>query len=203
MTRRSASMMRICQAAAIHFAKDGYHGTSLNDIATTVGIRKPSLYAHFKSKDELFILVLNDALAEETEFVRQCFSEPLLDEQVGFRYFLYMKQHYAKSVALQFLLQTAYLPPSHLRHRVNRGYRDYLQHLQQQFTHQLSQQTAYAHLLETDKEYFSQAYLGIIDSLHVELIYTDDVMDLEGVFEKRQQAMWRLLQESLRLCISS
>jgi AcrR family transcriptional regulator len=45
------------------FAKLGYDGTSVQQIADAVGIRKPSLLYHFKSKDELRENVLAEMLA--------------------------------------------------------------------------------------------------------------------------------------------
>lgn len=52
------SLDRINQEALILFAVRGFYGTSLSMIANAVGIRKSSIYAHFSSKDELFLSVV-------------------------------------------------------------------------------------------------------------------------------------------------
>jgi AcrR family transcriptional regulator len=36
------------------FARQGYHGTSMNDVALAAGVTKPVLYQHFGSKRELY-----------------------------------------------------------------------------------------------------------------------------------------------------
>lgn len=40
------------------FARNGYHDTSMNALASEAGITKPVLYQHFESKHELFAQVL-------------------------------------------------------------------------------------------------------------------------------------------------
>ncbi len=43
----------IVTAAATMFDREGYSNTSMDDIAKTVGIAKPTLYHYFRSKDEI------------------------------------------------------------------------------------------------------------------------------------------------------
>lgn len=45
---------KIIDNAITLFAKKGYYGTTLGDIANQVNLKKASLYHHFRSKDEIF-----------------------------------------------------------------------------------------------------------------------------------------------------
>ena len=55
------------------FANRGFHPTSMNDIADAAGVTKPVLYQHFRSKRQLYLVLLDDvggqllaAIAEAT-----------------------------------------------------------------------------------------------------------------------------------------
>jgi AcrR family transcriptional regulator len=55
---------KIKTAALRLFAQNGYDAAPLSEIAKEVGIKTPSLYAHFSSKEDLFRAVFEDVLNE-------------------------------------------------------------------------------------------------------------------------------------------
>lgn len=63
------------------FAQKGFDGTSVQEVAEAVGIRKPSLLYHFASKDELRKAVLDDVLARWSDVLPRIFLQATRDEQ--------------------------------------------------------------------------------------------------------------------------
>jgi AcrR family transcriptional regulator len=65
-----ATRQRILETAAALFAKRGFYGTSTREIADEVGIRQPSLFHHFESKQRLLAELLDRDLRPALERIR-------------------------------------------------------------------------------------------------------------------------------------
>ncbi|GAA2907117.1 AcrR family transcriptional regulator [Microbacterium keratanolyticum] len=59
---------RILAEARTLFARKGYAETSLREIAEAVGIKTPSLYAHFSNKESLYQAVYAEVIVDHTAF---------------------------------------------------------------------------------------------------------------------------------------
>lgn len=62
------SRARILAEARTVFARKGYAEASLREIAEAVGIKTPSLYAHFPSKEALYEAVYAEVVVDHTAF---------------------------------------------------------------------------------------------------------------------------------------
>ncbi|HMM22284.1 MAG TPA: TetR/AcrR family transcriptional regulator [Selenomonadales bacterium] len=66
---------RLQEIALRFFADKGYDGTSLADIAGAIGIKKPSIYAHYSSKLDLFLAVADTALHDYRQSWRRALDK--------------------------------------------------------------------------------------------------------------------------------
>ena len=69
------SSNKIIEKAIYSFSMNGYDGTSISNIAELVGIKKSTIYSHFKSKDEIFEKATEVSFKTETDFVIDYFSK--------------------------------------------------------------------------------------------------------------------------------
>jgi AcrR family transcriptional regulator len=63
--RRAMTRQHLLEAAAIVFARDGFHSSSLDAVAAFAGFTKGAVYSNFKSKDDLFLALLDDRIERQ------------------------------------------------------------------------------------------------------------------------------------------
>ncbi|ARJ43986.1 hypothetical protein B1H58_19320 [Pantoea alhagi] len=178
----SSAAQKVSDAAVTHFAERGFESASLKEIAEAAGIRKATIYSHFKNKDELFLHAFSGSIEVEGAFVSSCFDA---DTEAGERYLARVASRYSTSEHLRLMLRTAFIPPGGLREQVSLGYEKFISHIRARFVAKLQQNSS-------DAELLAEAYIGIIDSVHVELLYASP-----AAAERRRKALWHILHAAV------
>jgi AcrR family transcriptional regulator len=62
--KRSDARWRLVVSASSAFARRGFHGASLTDIATEAGVTTGSIYSHFRDKEDLFAAVVENLASD-------------------------------------------------------------------------------------------------------------------------------------------
>jgi AcrR family transcriptional regulator len=165
---------RIKVVALNHFTENGYEGTSMAQIADNVGIKKQSIYTHFKGKDELFLQVCSDVFAEELKFVSNYIennaNQPI--EDFLFHFLLSYKDRYEKNDYTKFWLRISFFPPIHLYEQVMSYAYEYLDQLEELLV-QIFQKAMEEGKISSaiGSERAAAAFLGVLDGIFVEMLY--------------------------------
>ena len=69
--RRAMTRQHLLDAAGIVFARNGFHGSTLKEVATAAGFSKGAVYSNFKSKDDLFLALLDERIQRQFAIVAE------------------------------------------------------------------------------------------------------------------------------------
>jgi AcrR family transcriptional regulator len=72
--RRELTRTALMDAAAEVFARRGFSGASLEEIAETAGFSRGAIYKNFESKEELFLAVLDRRIEDQLKGFSQAFE---------------------------------------------------------------------------------------------------------------------------------
>ncbi|HPC84012.1 MAG TPA: TetR/AcrR family transcriptional regulator [Thermoanaerobaculaceae bacterium] len=64
--------MRLLEAAIRIFNQKGYAATAVREIVEAAGVTKPALYYYFRSKEGIYLAILEEAHARFTAFLEAC-----------------------------------------------------------------------------------------------------------------------------------
>ncbi|MEY9869629.1 AcrR family transcriptional regulator [Peribacillus sp. B2I2] len=166
----------IKKAALKYFSIHGYEGTSLSQIAEEVGIRKQSIYSHFKGKDDLFLSVLKDAKEMELSSYVEYFkmmrnSDP---EETLYGFLEEMIKMFQEVESLKFWLRMGFFPPTHLYNEIQKETDD-IQVQQEALMEEIFRSWLSEGALNTgNARTLTLAYSGVIVAIMVELVYADN-----------------------------
>ncbi len=73
--RRRQTRDYLLQAAAQVFAEQGYHGTSLDEVAAVAGFTKGAVYSNFKNKEDLFLALIEASYTREMTALKETLEE--------------------------------------------------------------------------------------------------------------------------------
>ncbi|HSO94909.1 MAG TPA: TetR/AcrR family transcriptional regulator [Acidimicrobiia bacterium] len=79
--RRAMTRQHLLDAAAVVFAKNGFHGSTLDEVAATAGFTKGAVYSNFKSKDDLFLALLDERINREFAVFSDVLEQGRLEDQ--------------------------------------------------------------------------------------------------------------------------
>lgn len=68
--KKAATRSRLIDAAAAVFARKGFHGASVDDVAAEAGLTIGALYWHFGGKHELFLALVDQRVARRVGEIR-------------------------------------------------------------------------------------------------------------------------------------
>jgi AcrR family transcriptional regulator len=164
------TIKQIKKIALQEFIEKGYEGTSLSDIAQGVGIKKQSIYSHFKNKDEVFLTVTKQVISEEIDFLNDFFNRkyPNIQDQLkGFISELEKKYTQNEESNMKFMLRMAYMPPLHLKEEVISSFNLYFLKLEYLVNAAFSNEL----ILTRETNNATLSFMTMLDGLLVALIY--------------------------------
>lgn len=91
--RKKETRQLLLESAVEIFAKLGFHGASVDKIAENAGFSKGAVYAHFHSKEELFLAILEQQMKLHVDNIHQ-----VIEQQHSFSHFIETMDEYFLSV---------------------------------------------------------------------------------------------------------
>ncbi|GED15826.1 TetR family transcriptional regulator [Aneurinibacillus migulanus] len=183
----------IKEAALKYFTIHGYEGASLSLIAEEVGMKKQSIYAHFKGKDDLFLQVLRDAKETELSSKLQYFSKigSQNPEKDLYGFLQLVIDLFQKNEQLKFWLRMSFFPPAHLAKAIEKEIIDIEEKVQAVLENKFQDWIDAKVIVKDAAKTPTFAFLGVVDSIMLELVYGNDEKRLKDKLEASWTVFWR------------
>lgn len=161
---------KIRESALRRFADQGYAATSLSEIAADSGIKKPSLYTYYSSKQAMFLELMTMSAHEELAFatgriLRDAPLPDVLEDMLSS-----VSQRFDEVSSLRFWVRAVYMPPKNLAAEVGSCERGYYAGMESALDTALEKGLDGSAAKRT---LLVRAYIGILKGLYAELLLRD------------------------------
>lgn len=183
----------IKEVALKYFTIHGYEGASLSQIAEDVGMKKQSIYAHFKGKDDLFLQVLRDAKETELTSKVNYFShvDAYHPEKDLYGFLQLTIDLFQKNEQLKFWLRMSFFPPAHLAKEIEEEVIDIEEKVQAVLEKKFQAWINANTIVDDHPRTPTLAFLGVVDAILLELVYGNDEQRLKDKLEASWTVFWR------------
>lgn len=149
--------------AADLFAERGYNGTSLQDIAESMGMTRPAIYHYFENKDALLVALVDGVTEGREELLRSIRRNSELTPEAKLRQAMHeMALQVAEySARFRLLILSNSDLPKHIAAQNDRARRDVTEHLVAIISEGIAAGTIY----DVDARLASYAILGMCNSI--------------------------------------
>ncbi|WP_068677457.1 TetR/AcrR family transcriptional regulator [Oceanobacillus sp. Castelsardo] len=168
------SAVKIRNIALSHFANYGYEGASLNEIAKEVGIKKATIYSHYKGKDDLFFSVVKYVFHLERRNILLYFQS---SEQKPIKikledFFGFIEERFNQSDSAKLLLRICFFPPWNLRFELSKIVNSFLDGMQRLLVKLMKYHQKNNELNGVNINKAALAYITLVDGVIIELLFT-------------------------------
>ncbi|MGG5178273.1 TetR/AcrR family transcriptional regulator [Bacillus sp. MM09(2025)] len=179
----------IKQSALAQFVMKGFEATTLDDIVKDIGLKKQSVYSYFKTKEEIFLKVMEDTINNEIYFIRNFFEENS-DQSSKFilnKLLMKYKDRYMiqEDLELKFVLRMAFMPPFQLRNTVMSQFHLYNHELERILIQIFEKEES----ISVSPKEGMISFSNLLDGILVELIYSDSNAEK---FEEKLAVSWEI-----------
>lgn len=181
--------LRLQEAALTRFALKGFDATTMSEIASDVGIKKPSIYAHFRNKDELFLSIIPLVIEKELEHARKIFKGGSDIKLQLLSYLQGIQGRYEESHSVEFWIRNLFMPPTHLYDAVMGPLHAFMDELENIIKMAIEQSPLISSSSVLDAETLTLMFMSMIDSLQSELLYGGPEK-----YRRRLKATWAVFE---------
>lgn len=198
--KANLTVLKIQEAAIKLFAENGYEKATMTEIAKAVGIKKPSIYAHFENKQEIFLSIIEELSSKYVAKFKveiEKYNNLPVDVQLysvleGTRLFF---QH--EDLGL-FLKRMLLFPPTEFEGQLLKRYEEFENQLLIIIRTIFEKGIADGQIHHQNVDELVNGYIHLLDSCFIQLFDPDDEL-----VKKRLKAAWEFFWRAIAVERSS